>query len=103
MRVSGLSMNVQTIAQRAQGNGFLSAVIANYEPEGFRESLWDAIELLRADYTAMKLLCKEFPLPTACFVHSATFAGFLIKWFPGAQEGDCKGVFRCLEVSHNFA
>ena len=72
-------MNVQTIAQRAEGNGFLSAVIANYEPEGFRESLWDAIELLRADYTAMKLLCKEFPLPTACFAPSATFARFLRK------------------------
>jgi hypothetical protein len=60
-------MNVQTMAQKAAGNGFLPALIANEEPEGFRESLWDAIELLRADYTSMKLLRKEFSPSTACF------------------------------------
>ena len=85
-------MNVQTLAQKAEGSGFLSAVIANYEPEGCRESLWDAIELLRADYTAMKLLCKEFPLPTACFAHSATFEGFLRKWFQWGVGAGASGV-----------
>jgi hypothetical protein len=39
------------------------------------------MELLRADYTLMKLLRKEFPVPTACFGRSAAFERFLRKWF----------------------
>lgn len=50
-------------------------------PRGFRVSLWGAMELLRADYTLMKLLRKEFPAPMACFGRSAAFERFLRKWF----------------------
>jgi hypothetical protein len=61
-------------------------------PRGFRESLWGAIELLRADYTLMKLLRKEFPAPMACFGRSAAFERFLRKWFHVGKKRVRQGI-----------
>jgi hypothetical protein len=85
-------MNVQTLANKAEGQWISSDSYSKpTSPRGFQENLWRAMKLLRADYTLIKLLRKEFPVPTACFGRSTAFERFLRKWFYGLQEKGTSG------------
>jgi hypothetical protein len=82
MRVSGLSMNVQTLANKAEGvMDFFRQRQQTHAPEGIPRKPLGTMKLLWADYTLIKVLRKEFPVPTACFGRSAAFERFLRKWF----------------------